>query len=321
MTNSVAIIICTWNRADSLRATLLSLQQQAAPGGVSVEVIVVDNNSSDDTAATVEALRKGWRLGELRYLFEGRQGKQFALNAGIAASTAAILAFTDDDILFPPGWVPEICATFDDPRVVLAGGKTLLAWPACGVPRWYADNMAAILGGVDMGEDCLLDAPPGYAPAGANLVARRTLFERAGMFSEVHFRHMDYEFGARCRSLGILVSYRPKLVVLAPVDAQMLSRRYFRRWSFKAGISGPEEDAAQVARLLGVPRWVYRQLAADLMRLPLTKLFGRPGNAFALELRVWRAFGTVASKWYARLWPEKYPQWIEYYSQKKKNLY
>ncbi|RJG27559.1 glycosyltransferase [Massilia cavernae] len=318
--NSIAVIICTWNRRESLCKTLLSLQQQAAPPGVEVEVIVVDNNSTDGTAGAVDGLRPGWRLGSLRYVFERRQGKQFALNAGIAVSSADVLAFTDDDILFPQGWIAGICNTFADFRFDLVGGKTLLDWPPGGAPRWYADSMAAILGGVDLGGELLGSPPAGYAPAGANLIARRSLFDRIGRFSEAHFRHMDYEFGMRCVQSKRAVAYDPALVVLAPVDPQMLSKRYFRRWSFKAGISGPEEDAAGVAKLLGVPRWVFRQLAADLLGYPLN-VFRSPRDAFARELRLWRAAGTVASRWYVRLWPEKYPQWVEYYSQKKKNLY
>jgi glycosyltransferase involved in cell wall biosynthesis len=319
--NALAVVICTWNRATSLRATLLSVQEQTAPPGVAVEVVVVDNNSGDDTRATVEELATGWRLGQLRYVFEGRQGKQFALNAGIAASSASLLAFTDDDILFPSGWIEAVCAAFADPQVELAGGRTLLAWPERGAPRWYDDKMQAILGAVDLGPAPLLPPPPGYAPAGANLVARRYVFERVGGFSELHFRHMDYEFGMRCTRLGIGVAYAPRLVVYAPVDPAMLSKRYFRRWSFKAGISGRDENAAGVKMLLGVPRWTFSQLATDLLSYPLD-LLARPVNhAFARELRIWRTAGAIASRWYAYLWPETYPQWVANYSQKKKNLY
>lgn len=316
---SIAIIICTWNRAQSLRATLLSLQQQEAPA--EVEVIVVDNNSKDETRTVVEELAANWRLGRLRYVFEGRQGKQFALNTGIAASSAPLLAFTDDDILFPVGWIAAICATFEDPRVELAGGRTLLAWPDGKPPRWYDDEMQAILGGCDLGPRPLLPPPVGYAPAGANLIARRSLFARVGGYSERHFRHMDYEFGMRCARLGAGVAYAPALAVMAPVDPGMLSRRYFRRWSFKAGISGRDEDAPDVARLLGVPRWVFSQLAADLLRFPLDLLTRPAKRVFARELRIWRALGTISSRWYAHLWPDTYPQWVEHYSQKKKNLY
>ena len=319
--NRISVIICTWNRSASLRATLLSLHEQSVPSETIVDVIVVDNNSTDDTRAEVDRLCSAWRRGTLRYVFEKRQGKQFALNTGIAACDSEILAFTDDDILFPGGWISSICNLFSDPRIDLAGGRTLLAWPEGGPPRWYAKEMAAILGGVDLGSQRLLPPPDGYAPAGANLVVRRTLFEQTGIFSESHFRHMDYEFGLRCREAGVCVVYEPALEVVAPVDPRMLSRRYFRRWSFKAGFSGPDEQEGDGRSFLSVPRWVYRQLAQDLVIFPVEYIFKPAGVAFTRELRICRAFGTISSRWYGRLWPDTYPQWVERYSQKKNNVY
>lgn len=320
--NSLAIIICTWNRADSLRATLRSLErQEVLHGSVSIEVIVVDNNSTDLTSALVEGMMASWTLGELRYCSEPRQGKQFALNTGIRASHSDLLAFTDDDIVFPTNWVASICAAFQDPALEVAGGKTLLIWPDEGAPPWYAANMAAVLGGVDIGEERILPPPQGYAPAGANLVARRALFARVGLFSEAHFRHMDYEFGLRCAQHGTVLAYDPALVVCAPVDAPLLSKRYFRRWSFKAGISHDDAANSKIARLPQVPAWVYRQLVQDILRLPIDLLVSTPALAFTRELRIWRSVGTIASCWYAWLSPERYPQWVARYSQKKKNLY
>jgi GT2 family glycosyltransferase len=162
--------------------------------------------------------------------------------------------------------------------------------------------------------------PPGYAPAGSNMMARRRVFERVGGFSETHFRHMDYEFGLRCAKAGVTTSYDPSLVVYAPVDAQLLSKRYFRRWSFKAGIS--RDDAGKtMATFLAVPRWLYRQLLQDLCGYPFDLLFRSPREAFTRELRLWRTYGTISSRWYASLWPDEFPKWVEKYSQKKKNVY
>ena len=318
---SLSIIICTWNRSESLRSTLASLQLQRSAGFAFIEVIVVDNNSSDNTAACVEALIPTWRLGTLRYCFEGRQGKQFALNTGIAQSRAQLLAFTDDDILFPDDWVSALFGAFESSPLEVAGGKTILTWPEGGKPRWYAPAMAAVLGGVDLGEQPLLPPPPGYAPAGANLVARRELFDRIGFFSESHFRHMDYEFGMRCVRERAVLGYIPSVVVAAPVDPAMLSKRYFRRWAFKAGIAHEGADATDAPTLLRVPRWVYRQLLKDIVVWPVEWLLASQAVAFTRELRIWRMVAAVCSAWYVWIWPEQYPQWVARYSQKKNNLY
>jgi glycosyltransferase involved in cell wall biosynthesis len=317
--NSLAIIICTWNRADSLATTLASLNLQQPSGFGAVEVIVVDNNSTDYTSAAVEQLSETWTLGSLRYTFEGRQGKQFALNSGIALAQSELLAFTDDDILFPHDWVERLYEAFEDSHVEIAGGRTLLRWPDEGAPVWYAENMAAVLGGVDLGENFLLPPPDEYAPAGANLVARRSLFAKVGVFSESHFRHMDYEFGRRCALKNAVVAYIPSLIVWAPIDPAMLSKRYFRRWSFKAGILHPDSENSVAS--LRAPRWVIRQLLQDMCRWPLERLVKKPRDVFSRELRIWRGLGAVCSSWQAWTRPRRYAEWVAHYSQKKKNVY
>jgi len=317
--SQLSVVICTWNRADQLAESLASLAQQQAPDGLAVEVLVVDNNSRDHTADKVKALIPHWPLGTLHYLFEPRQGKQFALNTGIRASRGEVLAFTDDDILFPPGWIAAAWQAFaQDPSLQLVGGKTLLGWPDGGAPPWYWPDMAAILGGVDLGDAALQPPPPGYSPAGANMAARRSLFDRVGLFAESHFRHMDYEFGMRSQAAGVGIAYDPALLVQAPIADGMLSKRYFRRWSFKAGINA--ERKPDEVQMLGVSRWLWRQAAGDLLRWPLQRLRSQ-GRAFSTELRLWRAWGSLASSWYARWRPQDYPKWVERYSQKTNNLY
>lgn len=324
-TRRLAIILCTWNRADSLRITLASLAQQLATPGWSYEFLVMDNNSTDATRAVVDQAEPGWTVGRLHYLFEGRQGKQFALNSGIARARelgCELLAFSDDDILFPADWCHRLIALFDDASVELLGGKTLLDWPPGGPPAWFHRNMAAILAGVDCGDERLVRPDTDYAPAGSNMAARLALFDRIGSFSESHFRHMDYEFGRRCARLGAGVVYEPTLVVRAPVDTQLLTPRYFRRWSLKAGISPWQEMTPGVRHLAWVPLWLYRQYLQDCLKWLIAPLRGEPpAERFARELRIWRASGTLLSRWISRLRPSAYPAWVKARSQKRQNVY
>lgn len=318
----ITVIICTWNRANLLRDTLSSLNEQMDFEDLALEVIVVDNNSSDTTKAVVDEALKNWKLGELRYAFEPRQGKQFALNHGIQISKHGILAFTDDDIIFPSNWIHNIGEVFKDETLDLAGGKTIILWPDSGKPCWYSPTMEAILGGVDLGDRMLRPPPHDYAPAGGNLVARRCLFDRVGRFSEAHFRHMDYEFGLRCARFEANIAYEPSLLISTPVASECLTKRYFRRWSFKAGISSNNEiNVSSVAMLWLVPRWVYRQLIEDFMYLISHSFFSNEAECFSRELRIWRALGLIASRWYEKYRPHDYPKWVEKYSQKKKGVY
>jgi len=319
----LAVIVCTWNRAALLGTTLASLGAMRAPADTAVEVLVVDNNSSDDTQARLQALQPGWPLGRLHALFEPRQGKQFALNTGIARARelgCEVLAFTDDDILFPADWLENITAVFGAGGPALAGGRTELQWPSCGRPDWYHDSMAAVVGGADLGLQRIAPTPPDYAPAGANLVARTALFDRVGAFSELHFRHMDLEFGQRCQARGETVTYEPTLCITAPVDAAVLTRRYFRRWAFKAGLSAWWPPSSR--EFLGVPLWQYLQMLQDGLGWLLGPLRREPvAERFVRELRLLRSWGRVQSRWRAHWFPGSYATWVERHSQKKQGLY
>src|SRR4051812_37160424 len=102
MSTDASIIIATANRAGDLRDTLESLAHVRRPG--SVELIVVDNRSTDGTRQVVEQAARGYPF-PVRYLFEQEDGKYAALNAGIKAAYGAVIAATDDDARFEQDWL------------------------------------------------------------------------------------------------------------------------------------------------------------------------------------------------------------------------
>src|SRR5258708_38656458 len=103
----VSIIICTKNRAQSLRETLAALGSVHVPEEWASELIVVDNGSTDNTNTVVRDA--GISNMEVRYLHEPRRGKGYAYNSGIAAATGEILLFTDDDVQPPTNWIEKLC--------------------------------------------------------------------------------------------------------------------------------------------------------------------------------------------------------------------
>src|SRR6185503_338373 len=130
----ISAVITTYNRSEMLAKALEALLSQHA-GGVRYEVIVVDNNSTDDTRATIEALiSKGHT--NLRYVFEPQQGISYGRNAGIAAARGNIIAFTDDDVVVTDNWIATIKRAFDEnPEVEYIGGKILPDWSEP-PPKW-----------------------------------------------------------------------------------------------------------------------------------------------------------------------------------------
>ena len=99
-----SVVIATYNRAADLRSTLASLAGLHPDGAW--EVIVVDNNSTDDTRRAVEEAARAFPV-ECRYLVERQQGRSPALNAGIRAARGEIVVTTDDDVRVPADWLNQ----------------------------------------------------------------------------------------------------------------------------------------------------------------------------------------------------------------------
>jgi glycosyltransferase involved in cell wall biosynthesis len=119
---SLSIIICTRDRAPQLERCLQKFKE-AQTFRKSWELIVVDNNSSDDTKAVIQTFAASAPF-EVRYLFEGRQGLSHARNRGIAATSGSIIAFTDDDCLVERQWASTIVREFStDHSLAVLGGR------------------------------------------------------------------------------------------------------------------------------------------------------------------------------------------------------
>src|SRR5689334_20013129 len=107
----ISAIVCTYNRCGLLHESLSRITSQQSDG-LRYEVIVVDNNSTDDTRQVIEAFA-GSPNCVLRYVYEPQQGVSYARNAGIATARAPLLAFFDDDVLVSSDWLTKIKQTLD----------------------------------------------------------------------------------------------------------------------------------------------------------------------------------------------------------------
>ena len=231
---AVSVVVSTHNRQDDLGAALESLLHQV--GVVPYEVLIVDNNSTDDTRAVVERAI-GSSPVPLRYLFEPRQGVSYGRNTGILHARAPIIAITDDDCRPAPDWIAAIAQTFEKyPDIDCIGGRVVPAWPD-DVPSWLTTLQTGPLAICEHGDDDLpVDA--GHAALcllTANFASRRSVFEKAGMFSTDYPRGQDRELQLRMWRAGCRGLYVPRLVVMVPIPPARLKKPYFRSWYRKYG--------------------------------------------------------------------------------------
>jgi glycosyltransferase involved in cell wall biosynthesis len=290
----VSVVLCTFNRSALLADAVSALLRQAdAPP---YEVIVVDNNSTDDTRQVAEQFTGDSRV---RYVREPAQGVSHARNLGAAIASAEILAFTDDDVRVGPLWIQSIARAFGEhPDVDMIGGKVEPEWQA-EPPAWLRQTGDAPLALVDYGTE-----PFRITPAvprcliTANVAVRRRSVERLRGFSPRLQRVRDgigstedHDFQTRLLETGAAALYDPRIVARTIVPPERLSKRYHRAWHqghgrFYALMRDPLFERSRTGALLGVPAHVYRSAVTEAFRWAVSLLRGRASAAFAHELRL-----------------------------------
>ncbi len=289
----LSVIVPTYNRSAMLARALRRLTRQTS-AHAPVEIIVVDNNSADDTARVVAEFGEG-----VRYVFEPKQGLSHARNAGIAASLYSVIAFTDDDVEVAGNWAAVIERELEDhPDVDCVGGRVLPEWDA-DPPAWLTREHWAPLALQDHGDEPrTLDRGTPVCLVGASVAFRRSVFDRVGVFSPDVQRVKegigsteDHELLRRMYEAGGRARYTPDLVATTVVPRARLTREYHRRWHeghgrFHAVMRIPEMEQSARGRLLGVPAHLYRSAAADAASWLRLRIAGDRARAFAAEMRL-----------------------------------
>ncbi len=171
----LSIVVSTRNRADDVRQFLERLALTQVRTGTRWELILVDNGSTDGTAAVVQAFVVPAAF-ELRYLCELRPGKSHGVNAGIRASRGSIIALTDDDAWVTKGWVQGILDYFHrNPDANCIGGMVRRAQPDLAklAIRESPDSLSV---------DLATFSAMSIQLIGCNMAVRRSLLERVGLF-------------------------------------------------------------------------------------------------------------------------------------------
>ncbi len=277
---------------------LSSVALSRLPESVTWEVLVVDNNSCDQTREVVEDFI-GRYPGRFRYLFESEPGKSRALNRGIAEARGDVLAFMDDDVIVDPRWLQMLTAALLKGMWAGSGGRILAKWN-CPRPPWLPENerrAMAPLAVFDLGLEAKRLAEP---PFGTNMAFRRNVFEKYGGFRTdlgpqpgSQIRNEDTEFGRRLLGAGEQLWYEPSAIVFHPVQENRLRKQYYLAWWFdKARADILELGPPSHFKLCfgGVPLRLFRRLAVWTVRWILAV---RPSRRFSNKLEVWAQAGQI----------------------------
>ena len=173
---SVTAVVCTRNRADSLRETLASIGECVVPPHLTAELLVVDNGSTDGTAQVVREARFAHR--PVRYLAEPAPGLSRARNAALRASAADMVLFTDDDVRVPADWIGGMCRPMESGAAdAVVGG---VRFPAHYEPLLAREPFRSKRGWLASNESH--DLSRSTHMVGANMAFNRRVIETLGGF-------------------------------------------------------------------------------------------------------------------------------------------
>ena len=117
----LSVAICTWNRAQELDRSLLTISQMDFPAAIEWELLIVNNNCSDHTD---DVIAKFSEKLPIRRLFEPRLGLSYARNCAVDEARGELLVWTDDDVSVDKLWLNEMLAAVERwPSAAVFGGK------------------------------------------------------------------------------------------------------------------------------------------------------------------------------------------------------
>lgn len=300
----ISVVICTYNRCECLATTLDSLLKQKISSTFDYEVIVVDNNSKDQTKEVVESFKYKF-CKRLQYIFEPKQGLSFARNRGIREANGEIVAFTDDDCIVDKFWLENINKVFKTKEIDLVGGKVIPSFFE-DPPKWlrnYEDkNLRYPLIYYNLGDSYLDNSKNNIYPLGANIALRKNSLKKFGHFSYLG-RAEDVELSNRWQKLGAKVAYAPDIIVYHYGATERLTKKIFRKWFFRTGVDNTDLFRYKFQagiNLLGVPLWLYKLfLLRILFFLRHILVFNK--GIFSEELGIWYDCGMILNLYKIKL--------------------
>ena len=169
----ISVVICTYNRAVYLPAALESLYNQNINKDC-FEVIVVYNNSSDDTETVCNHFISLHTDAHFIYLNEPNQGASFARNTGAAIAQSPLLCFMDDDAIAYPDYLSLIIHFFKtNPEAGGLGGRIIPKYIPS-EPIWMSHFVSSLVGNFDYSKEICVFSPNKY-PLESNMIIKRKI--------------------------------------------------------------------------------------------------------------------------------------------------
>ena len=232
----ISVIICTYNRARYIYRLLGSIAEGDCPSS-EYEIILVDNNCTDNTVEEVARFQTDHPEVSLRLVKETAQGLSHARNRGISEACGDILVYVDDDATVNAGYLSAYISFFDsNPDTDAAGGPVIPAYEDGAEPEWMTYHLRRLLTGYLYFGDKEKEFPGDNYPGGGNAAYRRRVFETVGLYNVSLGRSGGNLAGGeekdifnKMRSAGMTFRYLPGPVLYHSIPHYKLEADFFNR--------------------------------------------------------------------------------------------
>ncbi len=276
----ITVAIPTYNGADKIPKVFEKLQQQIALENVSLEIIVIDNNSNDNTAKVVQEYQdKQFLPVELKYYFEPQQGLAYARKKAIKEAQGELVAFLDDDNLPLPNWIAEaVSFGKKDPQAGAYNGKIFGKYETLPPENFeIIENHLVIR---QYGEKPLLFETNNLRlPPGAGLIVRKKAWLESvpnniklkGRVGKTPVSGSDYEVLLYLQKAGWEIWYNPSQKIEHYIPSSRLEKQYLLTVAMSNGLATCQLRIIK-AKFWQVPIIFVKTLLGNLRRVVIQYL-------------------------------------------------
>lgn len=239
----LSIIVCTYNRDKYIYNLLNSVANNSFPKDM-YEIILVNNNSTDNTINECKRFQEDYSDVRMRIVSETNQGLSYARNKGIQEAESDIIIYIDDDALVNSDFLSTYYTFFkNNPTIEAAGGPCVPKYETS-EPKWFSHyTRRLITGELNFGQK-IIEFPKGAFPGGGNAAYRKEVFEKVGLFNVELGRKGNSLIGAEEKDLfdkmvkkRMHFYYLPTAILYHIIPESKLSDNYFNKLTYSIGKS------------------------------------------------------------------------------------
>ena len=239
----ITLIICTYNREKYIGPLLDSIAKNDYPT-TDYEIVLVDNNCTDNTHGVCEQFTAAHPQINFRYTVEPEQGLSAARNKGIKEAKGDIIIYVDDDALVDSDYIRIYAEHFATHPETMAAGGPIEPLYETSEPAWMSPYTKALLTAWMNYGDKVREYPKGRYPGGGNAAYRKEVFERVGLFNtelgrkgNLLLASEEKDIFDKMHALGMQVLYLPTPVLHHIIPQTKLEEDYFNRLTLQIGRS------------------------------------------------------------------------------------